>query len=153
MRRGVYKTLSAYLAAMEAKGCKVSNYAGQILRMVVWSQEVGEEELVMVLDRDLGLTDSYTLDELTVAAARFDLYRLDADVAAGLREQYGDQPPGEWCLVAMDPIARIDRDLWVFRVGRLDGGTWLGTFYANPEDRFSLGCVWVFSRRKPVSST
>jgi len=148
VRRGVYKTLSAYLAAMDAKGFRFSAYAGQILRKVVWSQEVGEEELVMVLDMDLGLTGPYTLYELAAAAARLGFYRLDADVAAGLREQYGDQPLGEFCLVAMDPIAVSDRDLRVFNVEQSGSGALLGGDYAGPERRFGLGCVWVLSRRK-----
>lgn len=147
-KRGVYKTLEVYLAALEAKGRKVGDYAATMLPSVVWAQEEGEEELVRVLDRDLGLKDGYTLDELTAAAAKFDLHRLDADVAAGLREQYDDQPLGEWVLCAMDPIAGSDRNLEVFFLERFDGGTWLRAGYAYPEGRFDLGFVWVFSRRK-----
>lgn len=147
-RRGVYKTLEVYLAALEAKGYKVETYAGQTLPKVVWAQEYGEEELVLVLDHDLGLKEGYTLDELTAAAAKFDLHRLDADVAAGLREQYDDQPIDEWVLCAMDPIADSDWDLEVFDVGRDAGGVFLYARCANPEYRFFLGRVWVLSRRK-----
>ena len=153
VRRGVYKTLDAYLAAMKAKGYRVGTYAGQILAKVVWAQEETEEEIVRVLDKDLGLADPYTLDEILAAAAQFGLYRLAADVAAGLREQYDDQPAGESCLVAMDPIAGSGRDVEVFSVGRSGGGVWLFTYYADPKFRFGLGNVWILSRRKPASTT
>lgn len=148
VRRGVYKTLATYLAALEANGYTVGSYAAGILPKVIWSQEEGEEVLVRVLDRDLGLTGPYTLDELVAAAAKFDLYRLDADVAAGLHEQY-DRPHDEWILCAMDPIADLDRCLKVFGVGRLGDRVFIGADYAHPAFRFDLDSVWALSRRKP----
>lgn len=148
VRRGVYKTLDAYLAALEAKGMRVETYPAQVLRQVAWAQEEGEEEVVLVFDRDLGLWGGYTFDELTAAAAKFDLHPLDADVAAGLREQYDGQPLNEWHMVAMDPIAPSGLRPAVFSIGRNADGTWLCTDYANREVRFNTGVVWVFSRRK-----
>jgi len=153
VRRGVYKTLGAYLAAMNAGGYKFTQYANQMLSMVIWAREEGEEELVLVLDMNLGLTSSYVIEELFAAAARFDLYPLDADVAAGLRGQYDDQPIDEWCLAAMDPIVGFDRDHRVFELGQNSDGHWLSVTFANPKDLFHLGSVWIFSRRKPASAT
>ena len=153
VRRGVYKTLDAYLADMKAKGYGISEYAAEILPLVVWSREEGEEELVMVLDQNLGIADSYTPDKLFAAAARFGLYRLDADVAAGLREQYDDQPVGEWCLAAMDQIGSCFRSLRVFEIARFDARALLDAHNAFPEVRFGFGIVWIFSRRKPTSAT
>ena len=142
VRRGVYKTLGAYLAAMELKKYFIGIMPNEMLRMVIWAQEEAEEEIVRVLDEDLGLADPYTLDEL-----------LAADVAAGVREQYDDQPIDEWCLAAMNPLTAFNQP-GVFSIGRNGGGVRLMSYWISDSvAKYALGNVWILSRRKPASAT
>ena len=152
VRRGVYKSLEAYLVAAEAKGHKIGTYALQILQSVVWAQEEIDDELVLASGRDLGLIANPTFRELVAAAAPFGLYPCVAEDGPATRDQYIDQPMDEWRPMAMEPVAGSGLDPRVFGVGRRSVGVWLCAYYVDPGRRCGLVTVWVWSRRPPAAS-
>ena len=48
-------------------------------------------------------------------------------------------------------VADSDLNPKVFNVERNSDGVWLNTNYVNPENRYALGTVWVWSRRPPAA--
>ena len=152
VRRGVHKSLEAYLAAAEAKGHRIGTYAAQILQSVVWAQEEVDDELVLASGRDFGLVREPTFRELVAAAAPFGLYPCVAEDGPATRDQYIDQPMDQWYPMAMEPVADSDLNPEVFNVERDSDGVWLDAYYVYPEYRFALGAVWVWSRRPPPAS-
>ncbi|MEI6511266.1 MAG: hypothetical protein WCO25_04455 [Candidatus Uhrbacteria bacterium] len=152
VRRGVYRSLDAYLAAAEVKGHKIGTYASQILAKIAWAQEEIVDELVLASGRDLGLADGYTVADGDVAAATFGLYPCEAEAAVAFRDQYLDQPLNEWLPFAMKAVADSDLSLQVFYVARDSGGLWLLANYEDADFRYAADTVRVWSRRPPVSA-
>lgn len=145
---GLRKTPGHYAEVLEQKGFKIGDWARQILGKIFCAQEEIEERLVKVTARDLGFTKNPTRAEIYEKAVSFRLVPCVAEVGPALREQYEDQPSGEWILVAMEPIAVSGGDLSVFRVDRVSVDRWLLADCGAPGLRWALGCSWVFSLRK-----
>lgn len=149
---GKFKSCENYLAAAEAKGHEIGTYAAQILPKIEWAQEEIDDELVLASGRDFGLVREPTFRELVAAAATFSLYPCVAEDGPATRDQYLDQPVGQWYPMAMDPVADSDLDPKVFLVGRGSDGVSLRTNYVRPWLRYGLDPVWVWSRRPPAAS-
>lgn len=140
---GKFKSCENYLKAAEAKEHKIGTNASQILSKIAWTQVRSNVELVSATGAELGMTCDYTLAELTKSVASLGLFICPPEVGPALRDQYDDQPVGEWMLVPMDPVLDSDSGLGVFDVGRGSDGTYLDAYYANPGNRFYSGARWV----------
>ena len=154
VRRGVYRTLIAYISAMRKRGHCIGGTANILLPKIVWAQEEGEEELVKVLDRDLGLTCTYTFDELVPVAARLGLYLVDADVAAGACEQSRGMTmaKNECAIVGMEEPVSYGVARCLFSIA--SDGTKLSLCVSIVSCAlYQPGEVWIFTRRKPASAT
>lgn len=143
---GKFKSCDAYLESARANGHEIGTYAAQILPKIEWAREERDIELVLATGAELGMTEDYTLAELTKSAASLGLSVCPAEIGPALRDQLDGQPVGEWMLVLMDPVLDSDSDLEVFFVGRDSDGTYLDTDGADPEYRFALGTRWVVTR-------
>lgn len=146
---GAHKTVAGYAAAFEDKGNRMTDWAGQILAKTPVAATREELELVLVTGAQLGFNAATTRAQIYERAAAFGLIPCPAEVGPALREQYQEQPLGEWILVAMEPIEDSDRCPSVFRVGRRDGGRWLSANVGRAGNEWGPGVLWVFLRRKP----
>jgi len=154
-RIGIYKTLEAVQAAFTEKGCQIGTYAGQMMSdpSFVLSQEEQDIEWVAASGRQLGFNKSYTRVALIERAEKdFNLDRCQPEDGVYIRLGYLKQPKGEWRPLAMDPITASDDNLRIFRVGHDDGGLCLFTSYVRAGLQWYPAYVWLFRRRKSLSS-
>ena len=150
---GIYKTSEACLAAMKEKDRSLNRLSKGCLQRVGWAQEEDQEEIVKILDRELGLVWTYTLGELSTAALAFGLYPCRAEVGPALCMQDADLPVCEIFAIFMEPILDLHGDPQMFSVVRYSDATALHVMWAEPKFRHTPGTTWVFSRRKPASAT
>ncbi|TAL50584.1 hypothetical protein EPN81_02415 [Patescibacteria group bacterium] len=149
IKLGLHKSPEAYASVLEAKGHKINKWARDILMKITCSQEVVDLELVDVSGAELGFTQVYTARECYERAVTFGLYPCPAETGPATRDQYNDQPAGEYRRIAMEAIADSGGGLNVFDVYRDGGELWLETDSGHPDNRWNPGHRWVFCRRKP----
>lgn len=144
-------TAADFRAALKRGGNKIGDWANDILGKPAFtavSQET-EVDLVKVTVAELGFKDSATYRQICERAMGFGLELCPAEVGPQLRLQYQDQPFGEWLVIAMEPIADSDGDLFVFYVEHDDDGRWLsGGRGGHPDYGWCGGVQFVFLRRK-----
>jgi hypothetical protein len=104
-------------------------------------------KLVRVRVKDLGFTAEPTTMEL-LKHIREVGELCPAEVGPHLRLGYTDQPMNEWNWIAMEPIIASSGNPHVFCVGRSSSGSWLGTHWVSPGDRWYLENHVVFVARK-----
>ncbi len=148
VKLGKHTSVDLFMKALKKAGMKINDWGMDILKRTVLATELVEIELVRVSVADLGFTGATRRDEIYRRAQEFGLELCPAEVGPALREQYLDQPLGEWLLIGMDPIVDSDGCLSVFFVGRSDGDRWLFTSIGRPDYAWYPGSVWVFSRSK-----
>jgi len=154
-RIGIYKTLDAVKTVFTEKGAQIGTYAGQMMSKpeFVLSQVEQDIEWVAVSGRQLGFTRSYTRVALIDRAEKkFMLDRCQPEDGVYIRLGYLKQPKGEWRPLAMDPIADSDGRLFVFYVVHGDDGLYLRSFYGYAGPQWPPVRVWLFRRRKSLSS-
>jgi hypothetical protein len=144
----IYKSAAEIVSVLESAGCKVSDWARDILVRMPLATTVMEVELVEVSVRELGFTVTSRYDDICARAASFGLDLCPPEVGPALRLTYKNQPVGEWFYVAMKSIAASDGDLGVFEVECDSGGRWLNADCGNPGNLFIPGDRLVFVRRK-----
>lgn len=155
-RIGIYKTLDAVKAAFGEKGCKISDWSADVMTkpQFVLSQEEQDIKWVAVSARQLGFKKSATRVAIIDRAEKdFGLDRCQPEDGVYIRLGHLNQPNGEWRLLAMDPITDSDGGLSiVFVVGRDGRGLWLDTHYGSAGNQWNPDFVWLFRRRKSLSS-
>lgn len=144
------KTPDEFRGALKSNGCKIGDWANDILGKPAFTAATQETEvsLVVVSAVELGFKNGATRKEIYDRAKELGLELCPAEVGPQLRLAYKDQPKGEWLIVGMEPIIDSDGDLGVFRVGHGELSLWLLGRHGRP-DYFWLGISrWVFLRRK-----
>lgn len=150
VRLGTYPATADLRTALTSAGCSISNWASDILDKTTLATEETEVELVRILVAELGFKWGATRAQIYDRAREFGFDLCPAEVGPQLRQQYPDQPMGEWIRVGMEPITVSDGVLSVFHVACFGSGLWLRAGYGvNPGDRWGPGGRWVFVRRKP----
>ena len=144
------KTADDFSRALNENGCKVGEWAKDILGKPEFTAALKETEidLVAILVAELGFKQGATRQDIYERAQELGLALCPAEVGPQLRLQYKDQPKGEWLLIAMDPIAGSHGSPSVFGVAHDDEGLWLYGYYGNPEHDWSADDRWAFARRK-----
>lgn len=145
---GRHQTVDGYRQAFEAAGMRVSPWGNDILGKTPLAPELVDLDLVAVSGADLGCTGWTRRDEIYRRALARGLVPCPPEVGPALREQYPDQPLGEWRYIAMEPIMGSARLLRVFSVERDVDGLWLRAGDGSPGRGWHPGHVWVFSRSK-----
>lgn len=142
------KTAGDFQKALESNGCRVSDWAEDILGNPAFTSAAEEIEvdLVKVTVGELGFKDGARRDQIYDRVRELGLEICPPEVGPQLRLQYKDQPKGEWILVGMEPIADSGDGLLVFRVGRHDSELWLGVYRDDPGGVWLSGSQWVFVR-------
>lgn len=141
---GLLKTAEAYLASFAAKKREAGTYTTQVMAKIRYAQKPRKVDLFFLLDTDdLGMTESYGIADVFRAVKAKGYKKCPPETGPALRDQYDDQPVGEYLYVLMNPVLGSGSYLEVFNVVRRSYGTYLDTNYANPERRFNLGTRWV----------
>lgn len=145
---GRHQDVDGYRKAFKAAGMKISNWGNDILGKTTLSPELVDLDLIQVSGKDLGFTRQTRRDEIYRRALEMGLELCPPEAGPALREQYPEQPKGDWHLIAMEPIADSDGNLGVFSVERNGGRRWLNAHDGPPDDEWSPESVWIFSRSK-----
>lgn len=140
----------AFRRATKARGCRISDWASDILGKPAFSASETETDidLVVVSIAELGFKNGATGKNIYKRAIQLGLELCSAEVGPQLRLQYMDQPMNECLLICMKPITDSHGDLGVFLVERYDDGLWLGCNRGRLDDFWRGGLRLVFLRRK-----
>lgn len=145
------KTADDFRAGIKTAGMYIGDCGNDILGKpaFVASPEEIEVDLVIVSNADLGFKEEAKLEDTHARALELGLELCPNEVGPQLRLQYGDQPNGEWLLVAMEPIVDLDGHRWLFSVERDDDGErYLYGSYGGPGSIWGADTRFVFRRRK-----
>ena len=107
-----------------------------------------EIEVARLTPADLGFIQYPTTEQFFDRAASFGLALLPAEAGPHARLQDRNQRPGDWYHIAMDPISDRLGSPYVFKLGRDEGGLWLGSYWADPGHPWDLDDAFVFGLRK-----
>lgn len=138
------------------KNINISNWTEDLLKKVVYPKKKQKIELIVLTPKDLGFTEIPTTTQLfnEKNLKKYGVELCPASVGVFLRNEYLDQPKGEWLLIAMNPISGSDGGPRVFGVGCYFGGAlWLSAHWADPGGVWSLGSRFVFRLRNVSQSS
>ena len=146
---GVHKNADEYRKAIKAAGGRISDWANDILGKPAFTvaDQPMDIDLVVVTVAELGFPKGATRADIYKRAAEFELEPCPAEVGPALREQYMDQPNGEWLRIAMEPIVDSYAAPNIFNVEHDDDDLWLNYNYAFPGSVWDADFQWVFVRR------
>jgi hypothetical protein len=132
------RTRAAPVEAFESASWIASDWAKDIVCTPGFTISAEQIELRIVCRSvgDLGLGNGANLTGIYAAAQKFGLGLCPAEAGPQLRQQYLDQPVGEWLRIAMTPIPDSEGDLRLFRIGHCGSRLWLRTDDGYP------GLVW-----------
>ncbi|MDP3763456.1 MAG: hypothetical protein Q8Q92_02240 [bacterium] len=133
-----------YHQVLEGKGFKIGTYASQILNKVTVSQTKTEVDLGVLTVAELGFKGNARYDAICTRIVEIGGELCPAEVGPALRNQYENQPNGEWNLIAMKALAASGGALDVFRVDRAYGGQWLHAYRGLPGILYYPGSRVVF---------
>lgn len=143
---GTHKDLKALKAALKTAKCKVSDYANDLLGKPAFTlaSEQTEVDLVVRSVKELGFEGNATYAQICAKAVELGLELCPPEVGPQLRLQYKDQPRDEWLRIAMEAITDSGGYRYVFGVGHVGGGLWLGWGYGDPDYVWSPDFRFVF---------
>jgi len=145
---GLHKNADEYCRALYAADFHIGIWADSILGRITFSAVVEDVNLVIRSVAELGFANGATFAQICDAAKKLGLSLCSAEVGPALREQYRDQPIGEWLVIAMEPITDSGGCLGVFVVERGGGGLWLGSACGGPGGVWFAGGRFVFGSGK-----
>jgi hypothetical protein len=114
IKLGVHKTPDAYRQSITGKKNRIYTYADQILDKVTISPTETEIDLAVVTVADLGFKRVTRRDVIYKRIVEIGAQLCPNEVGPALRDQYPDQPSGEYNAIAMEPLSASDGDLSVF---------------------------------------
>lgn len=146
IRLGVYRDAGAYREALKKKGIYISTWADDTLGKIEIAAGEVEFDIVKIFSAQLGFTTAARRDAICRRAFSMGLEHCIPEVAPRLREEYTDQPVGEWINVGMDPIPGSDGYSEVFVVERHDDELlWLNSFWVLSGHLWSPETRWLFT--------
>lgn len=151
VKLGARTTSAAFLTALTEQGCRVSDYARDILGKPAFTVNETETEVELCVATTAELTGKEqggTTAEVFTGIRRIGGKLCPHAVGPELRMQYKDQPMGEWLLVAMEPISDSDGTPYVWYLVRREVGLWLYADRGSPESFWHGLNRWVFTRSK-----
>ena len=142
------RNAESYRAGLAAVGCRVSEWANDLLGRFETTSIDEEVDLGLASVADIGFKEATRYD---VICSRIMVYGgtlcLPEDGPV-LREQYLDQPMNERVRLAMNPIRDAFRDLIIFSVEHGGHGLWLDRYCGYPVDLWHLDDWFVFRLSK-----
>lgn len=148
IKLGVHKTPQAYEEALKMR-FRIGDWASEILHKITVSETVVEMDLCVKTVAELGFNGNARYEDICRRIVEIGGELCPAEVGPALRDQYEDQPYGEWNLIAMEAISDLDGDLRVFGVGHDRGDRWLSTYggRSGSLSRPGLRVVFVIPRK------
>jgi hypothetical protein len=136
----------ALFDALDAQGIHVGDAAQEVLHRPAFtvSRSRTDVQLAQVSVAQLGFGEGATLARIYQRAAQSGLELCPPEVAARLRLQYRDQPPGRFLHVAMVPIATYSGELFGLSLGNGGAGLMLAGFDGRPDVEMPPQAVFVF---------
>lgn len=140
------KSADDFLDAFKQVGCRVSDWARDILGKPAFqaASEETEVDLVVLTVRELGFSEGATYAKICERAQELGLELCPPEVGPQLRLQYMDQPEGEELQITMEPITVGEGILSVLYVGRGNSECRLDALYGdsgrdwNSNERFAF---------------
>ncbi|MBU1083275.1 hypothetical protein KKE14_02455 [Patescibacteria group bacterium] len=150
IKLGAHKSADDYLKALKEAGFRVGNWANDMIKKPAFkiTNEPTDVELVLVTVAELGFPSGATQKDIYGKAPSMGLQLCPPEVGPALRLDYQDQPPIEYILIGMEPIADSYGGLKVFNVSHVGSDPWLDTYCADPDYHWSSVFRFVFVRRK-----
>jgi hypothetical protein len=145
--RGIPAGRYALFDALDAQGIHVGDAAQEVLHRPAFtvSRSRTDVQLARVSVAQLGFgPEGATLDRIYRRAVASGLELCPPEVAAQLRLQYRDQPPGHFLHVAMPPIATYSGELFGLSLGNGGAGLMLAGFDGRPDVQMPPQAVFVF---------
>ena len=102
IRLGVYKDTDAYRKALKKKGINISRWADDTLGKIDVAAVEREIDVVKIYSGQLGFTTAARRDTIYGRAFSIGFEPCMPEIGPLLREEYMDQPVGEWIIVGMD---------------------------------------------------
>ena len=141
---------SDFQKAIKSARMIVSDRANDILSKPNFqvAQSETEVELVVTSVSELGFKDDARMKDIYNRAQELGLHLCPSEVGPQLRLKYGDQPKGEWFVIAMKPIADSNGGLCLFDIGSDGGERSLNAVDGNPDSIWYGHNRFVFLRHK-----
>lgn len=150
IKLGARKTADEYRQALKAAGCRIGDWADEILGKLSFaaSQLETEVDLVVLSGGDLGFKHNARYSDICVRALELGLQLCPAAVGPALRLVYGEQPRDEWLRIAMEPLTDSGGYRFIFAVAQDYIALWLSGVDGDPEFLWGTDDRFVFIRRK-----
>lgn len=145
---GRRKNAEAMLEALKVVRRRVSDWADRALAKTEFAEELRTLELVAITVAELGFPKGASLKQILDAGIARGYELCPAEVGPALREQYADQPVGEWLRIAMESINVSGGNLGIFKVGHRGVDLWLDACSGHLDGGWSPGVRFVFVRSK-----
>lgn len=145
----------ALLDALDAQGIHVGDAAQEVLHRPAFTiaQSRTDVQLALVSVRQLGFgPEAARLAEIYRRAVASGLELCPPEVAAQLRLQYRDQPPGHFVHVAMPPIATYAGELFGLSLGNGGAGLLLAGFDGRPDAEMPPQALFVFVQPQRIAA-
>ncbi len=143
---GMFKNVRAMRRALSDNKCRVSDYASELMDLMILAKEPMTLDLYRASNAELGLTQGGSVAQSFEAITKIGGVKLPAEAGPQYHLQNTNQKLDEWKLMYMDPITDNSGYLSVFSVGH-DRGMWLHGDNARPDGFYSAVHVWVFGRK------
>jgi hypothetical protein len=144
----------ALLDALDAQGVHVGDAAQEVLHRPAFmvSASKRDVQLARVSVAQLGFgPEGASLAEIYRRAARSGLELCPPEVAAQLRLQYRDQPPGHFLHVAMLPVATYSGELFGLSLGNGGAGLMLAGFDGRLDVQMPPQADFVFVHPQQIA--
>lgn len=146
IKLGNHKDADAFRKALEKAGCKISDWANDIMGKPAFTVVAKETEIDLMVASvaELGFKTGVKRDQIYRRAKGFGLEICPSEVGPQLRLQYKDQPNEEMLFIGMEPIVDSGGYPSMFRVERGGSDLWLGGNWGSPDFLWCPGHRWVF---------
>jgi len=138
-----------WIARLEKKGFRVGDYAKSVLCSKDFKPTSGITTEIAILKGMLFEDSNRVTKKIRVEAESRKLTKPNAEVACLIRENFSDEEieaMGLWWIVAMhEPINDSDGGPRLLNVNRAGVGSWLSTYYDEPDRKWdrSIGFAFV----------
>lgn len=140
------KSKNELIKEFKEKKINISDYAKQMMdsKDFVISKKQKHLDLIRLTVKVLGFSEGATTDQIYKKAEELGLELCPAETGPNLRLQ---NPTTDYMVIAMKQIAGRDGNPYVFDLGRVVGGLWLDSVWADPTDGWHASYEFVFSLR------
>jgi uncharacterized protein YjiS (DUF1127 family) len=151
---GTFADTFAIRNALDAAGCSIGDFAGQILARPAFTLSVRKTsvELFAVSAAELGFeTDTVSLAAFYARAQLLGFGLAAAEAGPQLRLQYFDQPIGEFLTIGMEPIRTWNGERAILTVANGGAGLTLFGQDGSADAQISVASRFLFVRAKKVA--